>query len=531
MEKTTIAFIGVVLLGGFLWYRQQERYRDGAEKITPIKDGSSYVVHGGQIFLRNSDGNPPAGVMMAAAVAKPGTAPVEPVFVMEAIAANNGSRREVIRESLKGQAVSDELPVDGAILYLTQAVEPVPSSPNSPDSAAASDRPPIPAARRFLSGVPPRNDNRKRRTFPRQLAPSSQPVILHRCPTDGGAITKTPLDVAAYRLDSLPHVLTKEGLYWMRPVWKERHFLTEERKSGSSVVGGGGNPLRMTGMAIGAPGGVGSRGMAIGTQSATPTAHYEIVTEEIYQGDDLMFSPADGGPAQKRASGLVLESLSATEDAIFGFGLCPTPGHSRAVYRIARRENTPPINLHDFPTDDEGMPFPRTPFFLEYQDRVYWIERYRLEDDETSTATNQETGRVVSTRLDGSERRTVWEARDNTGRLMFPRQILTHRGKLYLLFSQARLVPVPPPDDLRIDWNHGIARLEPEHSPSLGAALALPSSTYLIGVDRMSQRPAYADDGYLYFVVPEEKRSPLDFLSARTTVKVEMALCRSKLPE
>lgn len=528
IARTTVAFLGIVLLVGFLWYRQQDRYRDGTEKIAPISEAVPYTVRGGQVFFRSDSNGGLANAGMAMAVGVPGTKPVEPAFVMDGITARDGSQREIFRESLKGQLVADALPVDGAVLYLTQTNEPGGSQPAPSARLTASELPPLPSVRRFLPVPPPKNENGKWQRFPRRLLPSSQPVLLHRRPIDGNPATKIRLDIDGYRLSSLTHILTEEGVYWMRPVWKEQYFITEERKGNNSPVMMPTPPTLHKAMAKGGP-----PGMAMGTKSPTLSVPVKIVTEEIYQGDDLMFSPADGGPVQKRASGLVLESLSVSEDAIFGFGLCPTPGHSRAVYRIARRRNTPPVNLHNFPmVNEEAQAIGyRDSLFLEHQDRLYWIERYKLEDDETSSITNQETGRLVSTRLDGSDRRVVWEARDAMGKLMFPKQIFAYQGKLYMVFSQARVIPVPPPEELRIEWNHGVVRIESERNPSLGTMLALPRSAYFQGIESVALRPTHADNGYLYFLIREEKRSPVDFLFTQTTEKAGTTLCRIKLPE
>jgi hypothetical protein len=541
---TLMLFLGIALVGGFLLYRQQNRYQEGAEKIASVRDGISYTVRDGQIFF-HEDGASNAGPMMASAVAVPGTPLPEPVFTMQALSLSDGSRREVVHESMTKVSVSDTLPVDGAVLYVTQAQgaaipssvssAPVSAPPRMPFGGRRTIGPAVPilpgpevrvsapfnfsGGRYFVHGARPKTGGQPLPTTPRDFLRSTEPVILNRRPVNGDPTVKTPLDTGGYSIRGLTHVLTEEGLYWVRPVPKERYYA--ERKSAPispppvprrSLKGG---PMR-----------------APGPQAAPPPSTYRV--EEIYEGDDLMLSPLDGGPARKRASGLVIDSLSVTEDALYITGLCPTPGHTRAIYRILRRDNSPPVNLHNFPSGDESnsySPVQSSAPPLDIAGRLYWMERYQMEDDETSSIVNQQTGRVVSSRPDGSDRRVIWEARDTTGKIMFPKQIFASQGKLYLVFTQVRITPVPPPEELKIEFSHSIARLNPERTPALGAIQALPRSTNVNSMSGVLPRPIHTADGHFYFVTRAETKSALDFLSSRTTAGYATALCRVKLPE
>lgn len=365
---------------------------------------------------------------------------------------------------------------------------------------------PVPGKLRILK------QGEQRQISPRYLPEkTTHPALLHRVPLDGGIATETALNTGGYRLDRLIHAVAEEGVYWIRPVPAKIYSITRQT-----------------------PNGVQER------------------QQEIYQGDDLMFSPADGGPPRRRAANLSIGSLFVSGGSVYAIGFCPTPGHYHAVYRLPRssREvsSVSPTNLHALLSSGDNPIWPgsggRLTAPLEFGGRLYWLEQLSDLDDAAEpdkgtykgTATIREEIRLFSCLPNGQDRRVVWDGRDDEGGHTQPKQIFLHQGRFYVLYA------APPPNKApgvasseltelgyresagsTLTWRYRVARLHMDRLPVFGESRLLPAGA--------NPENSSIDAGWLYFLAQETQKSRLDFLYNEDTSKTITSLYRVSLPE
>lgn len=206
------------------------------------------------------------------------------------------------------------------------------------------------------------------------------------------------------------------------------------------------------------------------------------------------------------------------------------------VLRLSATDpNTPPTDLSKALASDAPV---------EHGEYLYWMERFISQRSESASSPLdvQDSGRLVRCRLDGTERRILWNGQDERGELMRPGPFFFHQGRLYIQYAVPRPgAPIDMSDSeirapTRADTGARVAVLYPERTQTPGPVRMLPSAAQMLLSPNttsrtMLSRDALADGGFLYVYVVEQKRNPLDFLSSQTTERNTLCLYRVPLPE
>ena len=446
--------------------------RGGPERVLdpmPV-NYSDWVVRGGRLYWPGSYLNP--------------TSPAE--FVVHAMSVTGGNVRPLVRQEQKTRSVGWLSYTKDALYYTTYARPPKPSAAGGGGFASG-----------FTAGVSvqylgeflwPPGDTKPaagetRIVVPYFVAPRRPSGTLHWVPLAGGPAQIVPLDRPDEALNSGPHAIIGNALYWIRP------------RSGSSST----------------------RRVQSGTG----------FRNENRAENDLMITPLGGGATRRAATGLPSSFFVMSEDAIFW--LVPR------VYPDRRQE------LYGFHADAK-QPF-RIPDYtsayapVAYQGRWYWLETFP-----GANGVSLATGNLVSTRMDGSDRRVVPQGRHGGKGGAGARYValVAHRGLPYLLFateepSRSGAASMPDgyyePQERRMRYL--LARFHPDRPNPVGTSRALPR---LFDGQANSVAARYATSGhfdgnYFYYAVTEGRASPLDFLSAKTTTQTHTTLYRVPLPQ
>jgi hypothetical protein len=348
----------------------------------------------------------------------------------------------------------------------------------------------------------PLQPGERRLIVPRQMQPDAGPTRLYRVSLDGGAIREMTLDAPNYAVTQVPHVLTKQGLFWVK-------LRTSERTVVLTQVSG-----RM------------------------------VAIEEVSPVDDLMFSPVDGGKARLWQHGFHSRlQFTVSGDGLYFYQSSLTQaanGLSSDVLDWTKR-----ISLTNPKVPPVTLPAAEVRYRLEFEGRVYWVESetFRTGGEETPGTSPLQSGRVVSCQIDGTDRRVIWEGRDGRGAPQILGPLFVHQGRLYVIYRPLHLpkqdIPAPAsnpqggPAVVRFDAK--VARLHPDKSAALGSACAIPVFPSQIDLDDTGMPMGtgeYVDGGYFYFSVEEyQPKSPLDFLSYMSTERRIAVLYRVRLPE
>jgi hypothetical protein len=436
-------------------------------------------------------------------------------LVIRTFSAADGKAGVLARLNLEGRALNAVYVTDTDYLVLTAPRQDnlAPSYQRQGQITLRGKPIPIIFGRRAMDPPLPLGPGETRVTLPREIAHDSRSTLLHRIPLDGGPVQQTILDTQNHLVSSTPNALTEEGVFWILPRSSKRTVVVTEV------------PPR--------------KGVAI------PGPQTDYATEEMPLVDDLMFSPADGDKARVWRHGVHSRMrLSTSGDGLYLGDDREERTRDGKVTRIREtmrisltNATAPPVTL----TKTIGDYLP-----LERDGRLYWKETYFLTEDRQPGQTPPQSGRVVTCRTDGTDRRILWEGRDDQGEPQTLGPLFFHQGKLYIVYGPAGLPRTNAPGNISaaakappVDSGYRVACLHPERANALGASFALPPG--LTGRDIPIGGPpngmptqgksGYADNGYLYAAAWEQKRSGLDFLYSQTTERNICVLYRVRLPQ
>jgi hypothetical protein len=286
-----------------------------------------------------------------------------------------------------------------------------------------------------------------------------------------------------------------------------------------------------------------------GSQTHTLVTRPEGTYELLPASEDLMLSPADGGPPQVVARGVLLTKLHIQGDGLYGtrppeYPDLDGPGE---LYRFARvRRAAPsgatsealataaPVRLpYSIPNPD--VPLDPT-VGTEVGGDYFWLDGTPGSEGRSSvTGVRQRPGsppmmRLMACRIDGSRPHLVCELKEADGTPLSPAALFAHNSRLYLACSR------PAPQRLRED------EADNDHTPRKASYIihvrpdaADPlASRRTIGIGKAAYGPADvadADDDHYYFFATEAEASPLDFLSERSTRRWRTRFRRIQLPD
>ncbi len=307
----------------------------------------------------------------------------------------------------------------------------------------------------FGSSLAPTSDRRpekgeRRDTIVPKGLVKSPSIELHRMSLNDGHVEILHFDTQGRSMYGVPQVLAERGLFWIRSPSTDLIRITNSQ----------------------------------GVRYERPAV------------DDLMFSPMDGGPAERVIGGMFGFGLMTTRSFVLWISPRVYPDTARDLHclRIADR--------HRSIIKDYGGGAP-----IEIADRFYWNQTL------PASSRGGSTTEIFSAAQDGTDQRVEVPASPFVPGTSY---LTEHNGRIFTFLAER---PGEPLAFSRLC----LVELAPSTPARPRRLLKLPA--------KMNGAPRFFGDDYLYFVCSEDRRNIFDFISPTSTARVASVLYRWRIPD